>query len=102
MTNNTSIIDNTTGNGTFWKPFDVKNLPDVGKLFEDGNNLVSNLLISWNFEPADVYFRVLVMLLGVVILYQIFVSGSSRMGSMFRWVLTVFVVLIILVALGVI
>lgn len=100
--NNTTELTNQTGNGTFWKPFDVENLPDVGKLFEDGNNLVSEILTSWGFEPVDVYFRVLVMLIGVVALYQIFVSGSSRMGSMFRWVLTIFVVLVILVALGVI
>jgi hypothetical protein len=95
--NNTTAVNET--NQTIW---DVKDIADVQNLFSNTQELVSNLLISWDMIPEDVYFRLFVVVLGVLGLYQLFVTSSSKAGGLFRYVLMLVVVIVILIALNII
>jgi len=97
MTNNTTSLNET--NPTIWQ---VNDISGVQKSFEEGQRITSELLVSWDMIPEAVYFRLLVVLGGVLVLYQLFVSGSSKAGSGFRYILMAVLVITILIALGII
>lgn len=95
--NNTTALNET--NSTIWQ---VSDISGVQKIFADGQRITSELLISWDMVPEAVFFRLLVILIGVLILYQLFISSSSKAGSGFRYVLMAVLVLIVLIALNLI
>ena len=94
--NNTTIINETDS-----KIWHVTDITDVQKLFYEGQKIASELLISWDMIPEDTYFRLLVVVVSVLGLYQLFVSGSSKAGGAFKWILMAVVVVVILIALGI-
>lgn len=94
--NSTDLIVNTTENQPF---FQINYIPDVNSIFAFMQDKISNLLISWNFIPEDIYLKIILIFIPVLILYQLFVSGSSKIGGAFKWVLMAVLVAIILVAL---
>lgn len=96
MINNTTAFNET--NSTIWQ---VNDISGVQKLFADGQKIVSDLLISWDMDPASVYFRMLVILMGVIIIYQVFITGTSKTGGAFRYILMLVIVFAVLVALGI-
>lgn len=94
--NDTTAVNET--NSTIWQ---VNDISGVQKLFAESQRMASDLLISWNMIPEDTYFRLLVVLGGVLVLYQLFVSGSSKAGGAFKWILMSVLVVVILIALGI-
>ena len=95
---NTDVISqNETLNQSI---FQIKDITDVQNLFSIFQNLVSDMLISWNMIPEDVYFRLMFVLILVLGIYQLFVSGSSKIGGLFKWVLMSVLVIAILIALN--
>ena len=97
--NSTDLIVNTTENQSI---FQIKDITDVQNILSYAQIKVSDLISSWNYVPEDIYFRLLLILGGVLLLYQLFVSGSSKIGSGFRYILMAVLVVIILIALGLI
>lgn len=95
--NNTTALNQT--NQTVW---DVKDIADVQNLFSEGQRITSELILSWDMIPEDIYFRLLVVVLGVLGLYQLFVSGSSKAGGLFKYVLMFVIVVVILIALNIV
>ena len=96
--NNTTEALNTT-NQTAWQ---VKDIGDIQGIFEFLQNMVSGLLESWGYVPENVYFRLLMILSAVIVLYQIFVSGTSKAGGAFRYILMAVLVVVILISLNII
>ena len=94
--NNTTEALNTT-NQTAWQ---VKDIGDIQGIFAWLQDLVSEMLTSWGYVPENVYFRLLMILSAVIVLYQIFVSGTSKAGGAFRYILMIVLVVIVLIALG--
>lgn len=100
---NETVMNNTTAlnetNSTIWQ---VNDISGIQKLFAEGEMVVSDLLISWDMNPSSVYFRLLVIVLSVLVLYQLFITGTSRTGGLFRYVLMLVLVIAILIALKII
>lgn len=100
MTNQTS--NETLNNATNQSLWEIKDITDIQSLFTKGQDIVSDLLLSWDMLPEDVYFRLLIVLLGALVLYQLFVSGSSKAGGGFKYVLMTILVIVVLIALNII
>ena len=94
--NETDLIVNTTVNQSF---FQINYIPDVNSIFAFIQDKISNLLISWNYVPEDIYLKMLMILIPALVLYQLFILGSSKVGGAFKWVLMAMLVAIILVGL---
>lgn len=97
--NETDLIVNTTANQSI---FQINDITDVQNILSFAQSKVSDLIISWNYIPEDIYFRLLLIVTSVLVLYQLFVSGSSKIGAGFKWVLMAVLVVVILIALGII
>lgn len=99
-------MDNQTAlnetNQTVETVFQIKDITDVQFLFSEAQRITSELLISWGFVPENIYFRILIILFGVIGLYQLFVTFSSKTGGIFRYVLMVVLLLVVIIALGII
>lgn len=95
--NNTTALNET--NQTVW---DVKDIADVQNLFSEGQRITSELISSWDMIPEDVYFRLFVVVFGVLGLYQLFVTSSSKAGGLFKYVLMLVIVVVILIALNIV
>lgn len=90
---------NETNTSAIWQvPEDISG---VQKIFEEAQRISSELLVSWEMIPEDVYFRMLIILAGVVLIYQLFVTGTSKTGGAFRYILMLVIVFAVLVALGI-
>lgn len=96
--NNTTEALNAT-NQTAWQ---IKDIGDIQGIFAFLQNIVSGMLESWGYMPENIYFKLLIVIGGVLLLYQLFVSGSSKAGNLFKWVLMAFLVVVILIALNII
>ena len=100
--NNTSALNETVLDETTKKAWDIKDITDIQFLFSECQKTTSELITSWDLMPEDIYFRLLVITFGVLVIYQLFVSGSSKAGGMFKWILMGVLVVIVLIALGII
>lgn len=100
--NNTTTANETALNETVKEAWDIKNITDIQFLFSEGQRITSDLITSWNLTPEDIYFRLLIITFGVLVIYQLFVSGSSKAGGLFKWILMSGLVVIVLIALGII
>lgn len=100
--NNTTAANETALNETVKEAWDIKDITDIQFLFSEGQRITSELITSWNLTPEDIYFRLLIITFGVLVIYQLFVSGSSKAGGLFKWILMSVLVVIVLIALGII
>lgn len=100
--NNTSALNETVLDETTKKAWDIKDITDIQFLFSECQKTTSELITSWDLMPEDIYFRLLLITIGVLVIYQVFVSGSSKAGGMFKWILMSVLVVIVLIALGII
>ena len=102
MNNTTAALNETALDETTKKAWDIKDITDIQSLFSEGQRITSELITSWDLTPEDVYFRLLVVAVVVLVIYQLFVSGSSKAGGLFKWILMSLLVVIVLIALGII
>lgn len=92
--NNTTALNET--NVSAWKDLNI----ETGmNLFSSMQEKVSNFLISWDLNPEGTYFFLMIIIGITALLFQMFVSASSKAGGGFNkiWFLlvTVFILYIL-------
>lgn len=77
--NNTTTMNETTANSTTsWES--IKDLSIVQETISSIQLKFSELLVSWDFGPEEVYFRIILLLLIVVVGCIAIIKGSTLMG----------------------
>lgn len=77
--NNTTAMNETTANSTMsWE--NIKDLSIFQETLSSIQSKFSELLISWDFGPEDVYFKMVLLLLIVVIGCVVIIKGSNLMS----------------------
>lgn len=94
---NESVIANTTNQTAMWE---IKDITDLQFLFAEGQRITSELLISWDMIPEDIYFRVSVILLCVVVACFLLIKGGNLINKSLQTILLAALVIFILIALG--
>ena len=91
--------NNSTG---FWMPLDGVELPDMDGKLDSLILTVQETLVSWGYDPFKIVFIACIVLGSLLLIYHLFVKGTSKASDIFKPILYLAALVLLLVLLGVI
>lgn len=94
---NETLSNQTADNGTSWISFDFENIPSLSEVLSNMQQDASELLTSWSMVPENTYFTVVVIVVGLLAFYQLYIWFTTKSGGIFKWVLMAAILLFVLI-----